>query len=474
MKWFPFIYSLVFCCLIVPIVHATDPDPVGADIWTQEVTNGFGNPTQNQEVSWLQNFNGYLYAAVNTSGIGAQVFRTADLTHWTAVGPALGSTANKINRMTVNGSSDLYMSVNAGGPPALYHSTNGRNWTQINTASNGYTNSSVGSLSGLAVGGSNLFASLRSQASAAQIWRANLDGTGFAKVADFNTGLNINTGANTNLNEITYLYAASNGTIYAPIGNRGPTGNGDPQDGFLFLYESTDGGAHWTQNTGVGNGFGNPHNPNIASMTEFNGYLYASVHNPTTGGELWRTPFNAGNSFNDTVWQQVLSGGIDDSLNYELHHLSADHGYLWLTTMGVPPSGSVSASPDEVWRSSDGVNWVQSNTAGFGDPVNGVSRYPAITGFGAQEVFGGRNLANGAQIFATIAPVPTPAIFLTPGGVLTVSWSATATNVVLETTSSLAPPVIWGAVTNAVQTVNGLFSVQVNTAPRLQFFRLKR
>jgi hypothetical protein len=456
------------------MAHA-DPDPVGADMWIQEVTNGFGNPTQNQEVSWLQNFTGYLYAAVNTSGIGAQVFRTADLTHWTAVGPALGSTTNKINRMTVNGSSDLYMSVNAGAnsPPALYHSTDGTSWTLINTAANGYTNSSVGSVSGLAVGGSNLFIGVSSPSSAAQIWRANLDGTGFTKVADFNTGLNINTGANTNLNFISYLYGAANGTIFAPLGHRGLSGNTAPQDGFLFLYESRDGGAHWTQNTGVGNGFGNPHNPNIASMTEFSGYLYASVNNPTTGGELWRTPFNTGNSFNDTAWQQVLSGGINNSLNYELHHLSADHGYLWLATMGVPP-GPGSASPDEVWRSSDGVNWVQSNTAGFGDPVNGVSRYPAITGFGAQEVFGGRNLANGAQIFATIAPVPTPAIFLTPGGVLTVSWSATAANVVLETTSSLAPPVIWGAVTNAVQTVNGMFSVQISSTRGSQFFRLKR
>lgn len=474
MKRLTTIHSLAFFCLIGPMAYA-DPNPVGTDIWKPRVTNGFGNPTQNQEVSWLQNFNGYLYAAVNTSGTGAKLFRTADLTNWTAVGPALGSATNKINRMTVNGSSDLYMSVSSGAnsPPALYRSTDGTTWTLINTVANGYVNSSVGAIHGLAVGGSKLFLGVSSLDSAAQIWKANLDGTGFSKVADFSSGLNINTGANANLNWISYLYGAANGTLFASFGHRNLTGNTAPQDGFLFLYESSDGGTRWTQNTGVGNGFGNPHNPNIASMAEFGGFLYASVNNPTTGGELWRTPFNAGKGFNDTVWQQVLSGGINDSLNYELHHLSADNGHLWLVTMGVPP-GSGSAGPDEVWRSSDGVKWVQSNTTGFGDSVNGVSRYPAITGFGAQEVFGGRNFLNGAQIFATTAPPPTPAIFSAPGNVITVTWSATATNVLLESTSNLVSTITWSAVTNSVQNTNGMLSVPVNAAQDRRFFRLKR
>ena len=322
--------------------------------------------------------------------------------------------------------------------------------------------------------GTNLFAGLRSVGSAGQIWRTGLDGTNFILVADFTTGLNINNGANTNLNFISYLYAAANGNVYAPVGNRGPTGNAEPISGFAFLYESTDGGAHWMKNLGVGSGFGNTNNLNIASITEFGGYLYASVNNPTTGGELWRTPFNAGNNFNDTVWQQVIANGIDDNLNYELHHVSADNGYLWLTTSGVPASGSGPTSPDEIWRSNDGVHWVQSNLAGFGDATNGVSRYPAVAGFGSREVFGGRNLLNGAQIFATTAPPPTPAIFSTPGNTVTVTWSATATNVVLEAATKLVATVIWSAVTNAVQNANGMLSVQINASQGNSFFRLKR
>ena len=66
-------------------------------------------------------------------------------------------------------------------------------------------------------------------------------------------------------------------------------------------------------------------------------------NNPDAGGELWRAPLHDGNDIN---WQQVLSGGINDGLYYELHHLSADNGYLWLVTMGMAPSGFVTNSPD--------------------------------------------------------------------------------------------------------------------------------
>lgn len=470
------IYPLALVCLIVPLAYALDPNPAGADVWTKGIANGFGNPAQNQEVSWLQNFNGFLYAAVNTSGAGAQLFRTADLTNWTAVGPTLGSTTNKINRMTANGSSDLYFSASAdsGSLPALFHSTDGINWTLISTTANGYTNTTDGSFSGLAVSGTKIFVGFISATSAAQIWKANLDGSNFKKVADFDTGLNIDTGANTNLNFISYLYAAANRTVYAGLAKRGTGGDTAPVDGYLYLYEATNNATTLTLNTGVGNGFGNVHNRNIASLTEFGGYLYASVHNPTTGGELWRTPLNAGSSFNDTVWQPVLTGGIDERLNYELHHLSADNGYLWLVTMGVAPSGFVTNSPDEVWRSSDGVKWIQSNPAGFGDPTNGLSRYPAITGFGSQEVFGGRHLLNGAQIFVTTAPPPTPAMASAPGNVITLTWSATATNVVLEAATNLVPPNSWGIVTNAVQNFNGMLLVEIKAADGSRFFRLKR
>jgi hypothetical protein len=468
------IFTLALICAVVSPARALDSNPVGADIWTPGVTNGFGNATQNQEVSWLQNFNGCLYAAVNTSGTGAQLFRTADLTNWTAVGPALGSATNKINRMTANGSSDLYFSASAdsGSLPVLYHSTDGINWTLISTTANGYTNTAAGSFSGLAVSGTNIYVAFISASSAAQIWRANLDGSNFKKKADFSTGLNIDTGANTNLNFISYLYAAANGTVYAGLAKRGAGSDTAPVDGYLYLYEANTTTASLTLNTGVGNGFGNAHNRNLACLTEFGGYLYASVDNPTTGGELWRTPFNAGNSFNDTVWQPVLAGGIDDRLNYELHHLSADNGYLWLVTMGVAPAGFVTNSPDEVWRSSDGVKWVQSNAAGFGDATNGISRYPAIAGFGSREVFGGRHLINGAQILVATAPPPTPAITATPNGMMNVNWSATATHVTLEAAADLTAA--WNPATNAVQMSNGLFSIQFTPAQRRQFFRLKR
>lgn len=51
------------------------------------------------------------------------------------------------------------------------------------------------------------------------------------------------------------------------------------------LYETGD-GTSWSLNSGVGNGFGVTTNKNIASLAEFNGYLYASTFNSSTGGQL--------------------------------------------------------------------------------------------------------------------------------------------------------------------------------------------
>lgn len=270
-----------------------------------------------------------------------------------------------------------------------------------------------------------------------------------------------------------YLYAAANGTVYAGLAKRGTGSDDAPVDGYLYLYEATNNATSLAQNTGAGNGFGDPHNRNIASLAEFGGYLYASINNPSNGGGLWRTPFNAGNNYDDTSWQRVLTGGIDDSLNYELHHLSADNGYLWLVTMGVAPTGFTTNSPDEVWRSADGVHWVQSNDAGFGELTNGVSRYPAITGFGAMEVFGGRNLGAGARVCATTARPPTPALAVT-SGVATLCWSATATNLTLETSTNLLSTQAWTTVTNTPQTTNGLTQLQLNTTAGGRYFRLRR
>jgi hypothetical protein len=60
------------------------------------------------------------------------------------------------------------------------------------------------------------------------------------------------------------------------------------------------------------------------------------------------------------------------------------------------------------------------------------------------------------------------------GNVIMLTWSATATNVVLVAATNLVPPNSWDAVTNAVQNSNGMSSVEIKAAGGSRFFRLKR
>jgi uncharacterized repeat protein (TIGR01451 family) len=57
---------------------------------------------------------------------------------------------------------------------------------------------------------------------------------------------------------------------------------------------------------------------------------------------------------------------------------------------------------------------------------------------------------------------------------LQLSWPALAGNLVVEQTTSLAPPAVWTTVTNGTVTVvNGQYQVQVSSSNALRFFRLR-
>ena len=120
-----------------------------------------------------------------------------------------------------------------------------------------------------------------------------------------------------------------------------------------------------------------------------------------TGGELWRS--------SDTVtWTKVpaSANGFGNPLNTELHNIRVAQGQLWVTTI------STASTPFPVFRSSDGVNFVQSNPSGFGDPNNTSVRpnnFGTSVGFGSFVYWGGANAVTGAQVWrldltATVRP----------------------------------------------------------------------
>ena len=456
----------VFLLLLPAAFIALQADSAVADPWVQIITNGFGD-TNNEGVGWVQNFNGSIYVALDRatgSTGGAVIIRSSDLTNWSwVVGPGtatvLSDTVTEIIRITA-GTNDFYFGTHdsAQNPARVYHSTDGTSWSHITTVGNGYAPSGNSSIGGLAVLGTNLFTATVNN-NGGQIWRSRLDGVGYVKMADFSNGFHIGTGANTNINFISYLYAATNNILYASTGHLSNGVPAPPHEG--FLYQSGDGGSSWTTNSGVGLCFGDTNNWHIACMLEFRGCLYAAINNSAEGGQLWRTA-------DGTNWVEVLSNGINDARSVELHHLSVDNGVLWVATLPAP------GFADEVWRSSNGTNFTQSCLPGFGDADN-ASRYPSVGGLGSNEFFGVRNLATGAQVWQLGPIIDSPTMQISPAtNNLLLAWPELALGFNLETATNLASPVAWLQSTNAPLVTNSQQSVSVTATSGGGFHRLCR
>lgn len=359
-----------------------------ADNWQQIVGNGFGD-VNNTEVDEFFVFKDKIFAATRrpaaTGAAQLWVSSTGDIGSWSKIvfSPAIPPQANAIPTVhtTALGGGIAYIGttnmISGGG---VYRSVNGSSWTQINT--NGFgtkENFMVAPTMQVFKGSASqdyLYVGTRNTTTGAQVWRTPYDNTtpsNWTKVADFST-------IDTSVKTPTYGYVFNN-KLY--VGTDGTT---------AYLYESADGSA-WSKNTGVGNGFGISTNRNIASMVEFNGMLYATTHNPTTGGQLWR-------SADGDAWTSVTSDafGKGNSID-ELHNLRVANGILWVTgqwTVGT-------SAPTVVWKSYDGLNFIQSNTDGFGD-ANNNGGFPVVTGFGNRIYCGVQNTTTGAQLWRACLP----------------------------------------------------------------------
>ncbi len=161
-------------------------------------------------------------------------------------------------------------------------------------------------------------------------------------------------------------------------------------DGTAQMYQSAN-GSSWTKNPGVGDGFGDLGNQNVASMVEFNSELFVTTWNLTTGGQLWKSA-DGGN------WIQATGNafGFGPPIR-ELHNVRVKGGYLWVTGLSLTGSGNV------VWRSDDGVNFVQSNTPGFGNTDN-KDGFPVTIEYGPYVFYGGENITTGAQLWRMESP----------------------------------------------------------------------
>ncbi|MFC1904233.1 hypothetical protein ACFLXT_00485 [Chloroflexota bacterium] len=357
--------------------------------WVQVMSGGFGD-RMNSSISEFKVFKGQLYAAttrLETTSLdppkrvpysgAAQLWHSADGQTWnriTSFYPPLPKSCKGLYSMETSGQDEefLYVGFSSGvGVGPLYRSADGKNFQQINGSESGFdVTSPTGGLSlavketrgkkYLYVGGFN---------SPGRVWRILYDAaSGWEKVLD-------SASVDSTVIGVTYIYVWEN-MIY--VGTHAGKG--------CKIFQSTSGDpGTWTKNAGVGSGWGVPLNHDVAAMAEFDKFLYATTINVETGGQIWRT-------LDGRRWQQVVNNGLGNPKNQEPHRLAVAQGKLWVTFFSEAPM------PSQVWCSDDGLQFVQSNIDGFGDP--GITGgYPRIIEFGGTMYWGGSKPKDGAQIW---------------------------------------------------------------------------
>lgn len=369
------------------------------DSWTQVINNGFGS-TNTTSINELHVFKNQIYAGTQSNG-GTGPFQiwkssTGNAGSWTKITsytPTVQpSDASLISLSHTDfGGGIMYcgdVNVLKGG--VIYRTENGTTWTKICKRGMGSTNSSITPNMVVFKGTSVdtfLYAGIGNTASStgsASVWRLkynSTDSTAWVKVIDFKTGLGIGA-ADTSITLPTYFYIWNN-KIYV--------GCLDPVAG-AALYRSDD-GITWTAITA--NGFGSPANRAVASIVDYKNFLYATTTNSGTGGQLWRS--SNGINFTQITGNAFGKGNLVD----ELHNIRVANGWLW--TSGLWLNGTVQQTI--VWRSSDGTNWIQSNSDGFGNTDNNGGG-PIFIQFNNNVYCGLKNTVTGAQIWRTNVGVP--------------------------------------------------------------------
>jgi hypothetical protein len=106
------------------------------------------------------------------------------------------------------------------------------------------------------------------------------------------------------------------------------------------------------------NGFGSTDVIQIFSLEEFKGEIYAGASASDENMPVWKSP--DGRTWTKTDGQTP----VEVSSKYEIMDLHEHNGYLYAATYSV--------NPTQLWRTSDGTNWVSITDPDF---VNEATRF---------------------------------------------------------------------------------------------------
>jgi hypothetical protein len=132
----------------------------------------------------------------------------------------------------------------------------------------------------------------------------------------------------------------------------------------------------------VGSGFGDTNNMATTISIVYGDRLYAAVLNGTTGAQMWRTA-------DGVTWMQINTSGFGDANNPTIDRLAVFGGDLYAGTKN-------GFTGTQIWRF-DGTSWAQVNTSGFGDPNNTINQ--SLTVYSGDLYAGTFNKTTGTEIW---------------------------------------------------------------------------
>jgi hypothetical protein len=330
-----------------------------------------------------------MYAGVQGNPAGGQLWRTEDGQNWVAVNTNGFGDSNTFPESFGVLSDTFYLGTrnNVSGA-GIYTSTDGLNWTNVITGGFGITQNAT--IINMMDFNGYLYAATVDDVESSiggQVWRTS-NGINWTNVVTNNFGLGA---SNPNA---WWSFEIFNNHLYAGTG--GYTGSG-------LLYRTSD-GVNWTPVTN--DGFGDVDNVAIPCLANFNGYIYACTRTIAgVGAQVWRS-----NTGDPGSWVQVASGGLGNPDYNRPYGLIVAGNTLYLTiTIRQSLYGSLG---DQIWRTTDGINWVLDVSNGWGDPNNAFSDYSdkGATVFNDSIYIGTENSVTGGQIWRRLQQLHLPLI----------------------------------------------------------------
>lgn len=356
--------------------------PAVADTWVSSATGGFGN-VSNIGIRALRFGPFGFLAGTERAATAAQILRspTGAPGSWTPIAtlnPGLTNVNMVVGAMT-DTTGAAFVGIDSGlGGALVYRATDGSNFYALNGPGTPFLGAGNGAVSLLDIQGDSLYAGFSNPAGA-QLWRMRLNDTfSWERPLDFAQ-------LNNRVRRIhdavrfldTYVIATDDTQAGSSMGGR--------------LFASRTGDSNSWQQVSIA-GFGSSNNVAITALAVFQNELYAGTENPANGAEIWK-------SLDGVNWQPVMQGGFGQLQNQAITDLGVFRGALWAAVRAMNPASA------QIYRSWDGKTFVYSVAqSGFGVP-NNREGHPVLAHSGDTLLWGGENVANGAEVWQLGLPI---------------------------------------------------------------------